>query len=451
MREKIGLAIMLIGLLVPTYGQEDTVITNLTVADAMALGLTNNEKVKKTILDYEIAKKQIWEVTAMGLPQIDFNGSFTHFIDIPTSVIDASSLNPLAPPGSIAEVQFGQPFTTEGQFDISQILFDGSYIVGLQSSKKYKDFVTSTIAQSKRDVRIDIYKAYYGVLVAQEMKKVVDSIYYYSQIVAEETKEYVEEGIYTTSRLDQANYSLLNAESSANRAKRQVELSLNLLKFQLGYTISSEITLVDSLGYFYTEGDEVTLAEKPFNSEQSLDVLTLQQNYELNKMNVKLAKFSNLPSLYGFFQHKQSAFRNEFDFFQELPWYPTTIYGIQLKIPITSFGMRYAKQKQEELNVLKIEEDISMLNRSLNLQHSQDITIFLNAYETYQSESENFRLAVKIWKSTKDSYNEGTSSSMELSQAQTQVFAANSRKVQSMYDFLNAKTELEKLYNKFDN
>ncbi|MBK9192569.1 MAG: hypothetical protein IPM77_14300 [Crocinitomicaceae bacterium] len=114
-----------------------------SLAEAEEYGVNNNAKVLNAMLRYEAAQKKIWETTAMGLPQVSANGNFQNLIDIPTSVVDATLFNPNAQPGEVMTFQMGQKYSSSLTFNVNQLVFDGSYIIGLQ-------FVNSTVSWLKR-------------------------------------------------------------------------------------------------------------------------------------------------------------------------------------------------------------------------------------------------------------------------------------------------------------
>jgi outer membrane protein TolC len=109
-----------------------------TLKQAIAFAIENAYSAKNAKSDVVAAKKKVNETTSIGLPQISAEGNFQNFIDIPTQVMPANAFNPLADPSLLIPVQFGTKYNTSATITASQLLFDGSYIVGLQAAKTYK-------------------------------------------------------------------------------------------------------------------------------------------------------------------------------------------------------------------------------------------------------------------------------------------------------------------------
>ncbi|MFT5823867.1 MAG: outer membrane protein, partial [Crocinitomix sp.] len=140
--------------------------TSFSLSEAEAYGVNNNEQVKNALLDIESAKKKVWETTAIGLPQISAEGQFQQLLDIPVQVVDASLFNPMAEPGDVLEFRAGQEFGTSLTFNASQLIFDGSYVVGLQFSKFFQKMSATAADNTKQEVKAMVREAYYNVLVA---------------------------------------------------------------------------------------------------------------------------------------------------------------------------------------------------------------------------------------------------------------------------------------------
>lgn len=433
-----------------SFAQVSEEKTSFTIEEAREYAIQNNEKVLNSILDYEKAKKKVWETTAIGLPQIDLSGSFQHFIDIPTTVVDASFLNPQAPPGSTAEFKMGTKFNTKAELQVSQILFNGSYLVGLKAAKNYKEFVSYSVNKSAEEIKYQVSKAYYSVLVAKENVRLLDSIINTTENIYNDTKAIFDEGLIEEIEVDQIELSLAQLKSSRTRAKRSVDISENLLKFQMGVPIEKEIELTESLNDFTNESSILETQNAAFTLEENSDYIILSKQMELDQLNVKNERADSYPSLVAFFTHNQQAMRNEFNFFDSNEnWFPTTLWGLTLNIPITSSGQRIFQTQQAKLQVKQDENNIKQLERSLALQESQSRINFQNAYDIVKTEEKNLAIAQKIYNNAQIRKDNGFSGALQLSQAQNQLIQAQQSYIMAVYDLLDARVELKKITNQY--
>ncbi len=422
--------------------------TEFSLNEAEDYGVNNHHKMKNALLDVEAARKRVWETTAIGLPQISAEGNFQHFIDIPTSVVDASFLNPMAPPDEVVEFQMGQKFSTGLTFNVNQLLFDGSYIVGLKFAKFWKQMNANGAERTKNEIKAMVREAYYNVLVAKENVAIMDSILQSTEQLNRETQVFLENGFILKEDADQIKYAVNKIKVSKQSAERQLEIAYNLLKLQMGYDFDKELEISENL-------DDVLsgiLSESPvtekFDVKSNSNYQMLTEQKTLDEFNVMNEKAGYYPSFGAFLQHSQNAYRNEFNFFNDGAWYPTTVWGLGLNIPITSSGMKVMKVQQAEIKVEQDQNNIENLERSIEFQQLQLKAQFQNAQDQMLIEKENVELAKFIYQQALIKKSNGAISSLEVTQLQNQLLQAEGTYIGSIMQLMNVKIELDKLFNK---
>ena len=421
---------------------------SFSLLQAEEYGVNNNEQMKNALIDVEVARKKVWETTAMGLPQVSAEGQFQNLIDIPTSVVDATLFNPMAEPGSVMEFQMGQKFSTSLTFNVNQLVFDGSYIVGLKFAKFWMQMNESGVDRTKADIKSMVREAYYNVLVAEKNVSLMDSILVSTEALQKKTQVLFENKMILKEDADQVMLSLNRILSSKKTAVRQVEIATNLLKLQMGYDFDQEITLSENL-------DDVLatiISESPI--EQDNDVKN-NNNYQmmedqarLDEFNLMKEKAAYYPSVGAFFSHSQNAFRNEFNFFNDGAWYPTTVWGVGVQIPITSSGQRVVKVQQAEMKLEQDANNLTNMERNLEFQELQLKAQFQNAYDQMVIEEQNVELANFIYSQALKKETLGATSSLQVTQLQNQVLQAEGSYIGSIMQLLSVKIQLDKLYSK---
>lgn len=421
-----------------------------TLKQVVDYALQNNVNSKTINLNIEKAQQRVKESTAIGLPQVNASGNFQHNIDLPTQLIPANAFNPAAPSDEFAELQFGTKFNTTGAITVNQLLFDGSYFVGLQAAKKYKETVGIEGQKSKQDVRQKVTSAYYTVLVAKENVDVISEILSSTQKIYDDTKLIYDAGLMELQDLEQMELSVLSVKSQVDEANRMYELSKNALKFEMGMPVNDNIKVNGSIDSLIKEL-KPSLTSEEINPKSNIDYQILSKNIELGELQVKLEKARRLPSLGAFFSHQQTAMRNDFNFFANKPWYPTTVWGLQLNVPIWSSGQGAARIKQAQIDVELAKTQQSNLENAINLQAQKAKSDFDGAYEKTETQKQKLDLAQKIHEKTLIKYKEGVSTSLDITQTQNQVLSEKANYINSVFQMLNAKVELDKLTNKFLN
>ncbi len=416
-----------------------------SITEAVDYALKNNKKVDNADFEIEKANQKVKQTFGIGLPNISAEGTFNHFLDIATTVAPAQAFNPFAGPDDIVELQFGTEFNMGASLTVSQLIFDGSFLVGLQTAKKFKNVSALQKQKTELDIKEAVTKAYYSVLVSSESITTLEDLLKTSQKMYDDTKIIFEEGLIEEDNLDQLNLSVLNTKNAISSAKKQLELAETMLKYEMGLDLNSTISLTSSFKEVVSQVQNVNTDTDLANN---LDVQLLNTQVELNQLGVKYEKSRGLPSLGAFFSHQQNAFRNDFDFFENKPWYPTTIWGLKLSIPVWSGGQQKALVNQAKLTLKQSENELKLVEDGLSLQLKNAKTAYDNAKEAYEVQQEAVETAKKIYDRYQIKYKEGVVSSMELTQAQSQYVSSESQYIQAMYNLINTKLQLDKLSNK---
>jgi outer membrane protein TolC len=418
--------------------------TVMSLDQARQYGLENRRAM--TIADLEIlsAQKRVLEATSIGLPQVNMEGNFQQFINIPTSVVDASFINPNAPPGSTVAFRMGTKYSMNAGITASQLLFDGSYFVGLQVTKHVAEFVGMNKTQVAADLQYQITQAYFNVLMAQANVEIMDSIVLSTEAIYLKMKKMQEIGFMEQQDVDQFEINWSRALAMKNNAQRLYTVSISMLKMQIGYPFDQELSVDEKLNY-YLNKMILEYGELKSNLEGNIQLMLLEKRKEIAEYELKYKKYVHFPQLSTYFQHQYMAFRNEFTFFESGDWFPSTAWGVTLRIPISSGGMRNAQMQMARIDVLKREEEIAETRSMLMFQEIRLIQEFESAIEQLRIEEKNVTLALRIYNNTSQKREIGTASTMEM----TQVYA-QADFIRACSNILMTKNELDNLYGTFN-
>ena len=443
--KKIVTILLLCFCLIPKiYAQEKT---TFSLTEAEEYSVENSMKIKNAQLDLEASEKKIWETIAIGLPQISGEANFNHFLDIPTSVIDATLFNPAAPPGSVTEFQMGQNFSATGAIKATQLIFDGSYIVGLQFTKFYQKMIQTSIEKTTIDAKMMVKEAYYNTLVAQKNVSLMDSIQTSTKTIWNQTKVFYDNGFILKEDLDQIELAYNRISVSKKNAENQFVIAKNLLKLQMGYNLEQKIELSDNLNDLITSIITNNPSLESFSVENNFNYKLTNQQMELDQYSLKNEKAKYLPSLGAFFQHSQNTFANELGVIGD-QWYPTTVWGIGLSVPITSSGQKMMRVQQAQIKVEQDKNNLEDVERGLKFQELQLKASFTSAYEMMLLEEKNVELAQSIYINTINKKKEGAVNALAVTQTQNQLLQAEGSYIGAVMQMLTYKIELDKLYNK---
>jgi len=443
-------------------------IKKFSLKEAQQYAIENNYQIKNARIDIEIAKQRVKENTAIGLPQINIQASYNYFMDIPTTLMP-NFLTPaiimvdtmifdLTAPDSLPsdwgnfEVKFGTPHNATLGGTISQLLFSGQYLVGLQAAKAYESLTYTTFAKSEIEIKDAVAKCYFPVMIIKENKIYLDSTLASMKKMLYETEEYYKSGFVEDTDVDQLKLMIADMETALVNIDNQLKIAINMLKFILGLKSNDQIEITENLHGLLTSIDNIYTLSSGFEFKNHIDYNILKKSERLNYLQMKLAKSAFYPTLSAFYSYQQNALREKFNFFdKDQPWFPTQILGFQLDIPVWSSGMRKYKVNQAKLELEKIKVQDMQLQQKLNLDLETGRSAFNNAYLIYTNRLKNIDLAEKIHQKTEIKYKEGLSSSLDLSQSYNQYLNSEVNYLSSVLDLLIKKSDLDKLLTKAAN
>lgn len=417
-------------------------INNLSLKEAIALAKKQNTSMRNATYDLEIARQQVWETTTQGLPQANANLSYTNNIDLPVTLVPAKIFNPAAADGEFMELSFGVQHNTQFQFQVTQLVFNGSYIVGLQTAKTFKRMSQENYDKTEMDVVKGTIQSYNNLLFALENKKILErNLKDMEQTFFEISKTH-EAGLVEKSAVDQIELNATTMRNALENMNRQIETQYNLLKIQMGINISDSLALKDSLrGIFAQTQVEKSILQK-FDINNNADYKLFKTQEEISKQSLNLEKSKLLPSINAFYSYNQSG---QADKLSDLKWFPSAMVGAQLVIPITTSGGTLSKIKQAQLELRKTQNNRSLMEQNLLMSAKNARNSLVSAYETYLTEEKNVKLAAHIYKETLAKFKKGTASSAELTQINTQFINGQSKLYSAMLNVLNAKAELDNI------
>ncbi|TNE53707.1 MAG: TolC family protein [Bacteroidetes bacterium] len=423
------------------WGQEKA---GYNLLEAQETALNNSEKLKQSVLDEEIARLKVVETRAIGLPQASLSGNFQNFLNLPIQVVDASFINPNAKPGETISFRAGTDYSASGTFQANQLLFNGSYLVGLQVSKFYQDFAKTNSEKTKEDVLFNVTQAYQMAVVAKENQLFMDSIVLATKNLVDKQQNYFELGLMVQEDMDQLNFALSNAQNSQESARLQYQNALALLKMTMGLEQSVDLEPTEDIRTLLKRSASLS-GEQTVQS--NINYVLLQKQIQLNEYNLKNKRMAYLPTASAFFQQTYNAYRNEFNFFANEKWFPQTLWGLQLQIPLFSSGSRKSQVSQARVELEKSRTQLTELEKALQMQKIQYENNLKSALSQLALQQKNVELAKTIYQNSITKKEIGKESSIVVSQKYNQLVMAQAQYVGAMLEVFNSKLNLDKLYH----
>ncbi len=419
---------------------------SFSLQEAIDYALENNRTSKNASRDIEAAKQQKWETTATGLPQIDASIDYQNFLKQQVSLIPGEFFG--GNPGEFAEVTFGTKKSVNAIATLNQKIFDGSYLVGLQSAKVFLEISKNAKVKTDLEVRKAVINAYGNVLLAEQSILILER----NKIVLEKnlndlTKIY-ENGLEEEESVEQLQITLSSVESTLKNTIRLKTLAYQMLNITLGLDVYNNTVVTDSLEELSLKNMSLELIESDANVENTVDYLIAENDKKSKELLLKLEKSKALPTLNAFVNGGYQGYDNSFNFTSKnQKWFGSSLVGVSMDIPIFSSLGRSAATQRAKINLSKSEDDFIETEQKLQLQIASAKSDYQFAIEDYDNKKQNLNLAERIEQKNQIKFFEGIASSFDLRQAQTQLYTAQQEFLQAMLDVINKKAELETILN----
>jgi outer membrane protein TolC len=328
----------------------------------------------------------------------------------------------------------------------SQLLFDGTWLVGLQAAKAYAELQRKNIQKSEIDVRAKTAEAYSTALTTQANLSILREMLTNMQGLLNDTEAMQREGFSEQQDVDQLMLSVNELLIQIGYTEQYVKITQELLKFTIGMPLNTEIELTDTWESLTETTDEDLLS---FNASSTIDVQLAENGLLMQQLNVKSKKAALMPNLAAFYNVQTQGLRDEFNYFDtSLPWFPIQLWGIQLNVPILSGGSRSKTIKKTEVEVRRMTDMITMTKEAVQLEYNTATTELSFSKKRVSQAKSNLELAKSILQKEEIKYREGLSNSFNITQRNQQVISAQSTYINAAIALLNAQTKLNKVLNK---
>ncbi|MCH2021596.1 MAG: TolC family protein [Saprospiraceae bacterium] len=430
-------------------GQE---LEKFTLNEAVAYAQTKSNVVRTAQLDVARAKAEVQEYTSIGIPKLSAGVEYNYFIHLPTQLIPNDAfvfeLPPPFPPmpdpePGYSETQFGTRNNLNFTFNFNTLILDGSYFVGLKASKGLVEMTRRQAELNIYEIKHVVIKAYLTVLVAEENVMILSKNIENLDKMKKETKAFLENGLVEQLDLERIELSVANLMTELNMLNRQLELAYNVLKFQMNYPLNQTIELLDDLESLLYISQESDLTGD-IGIDKRIDRDILKQTIYLNELNTKRYNLGYLPTLQAFAVHQQGLQRDDLFDANSPGFFPTTILGLQLNVPIFDGLDKAAKIKKSKIDVQKFKIQLNDLERGIELEISNARANFKNAQQRLKNQNLNLSLAEKIYNTTQIKYREGVGSSMEMTQSEQELYRTQANRLNALYELVISKADLDK-------
>ncbi|NUO00214.1 MAG: TolC family protein [Saprospiraceae bacterium] len=460
MRTKIYLITLLICvILTPLAAQQTAQSQSFSLKQAVEYGLANHNSIRSARMEIPYAEAEIKEYKAIGMPKLEGNINYQHFLELPVSFLpdfltpaventllnyDLITEDQLTPSnGGLFPARFGTTNSLSASLNFSTLIFDGAYFVGLKAIKGLREMKQLQIGIPEQEVAYNIRKAYLAVLVTREGTALVNKNITNLEKLLAETREIYKNGFAELLDVDRLELSLTNLQTEREVLQRQEQMAIALLKFQMQYPISQPLELTDKIADITMEVADPALSGT-YLLDNRVEFQVLQKASLLSQLNIDRFRKSYFPSVIGIASYSQALQRNKLFNSDEAGFNGTSLVGVQVNVPIFDGFDRRSKIQKATIERDKIGLQIKDFEQVMAFQVESARIAYRNASDRLAARQKTVDQAERIFNTTQTKWREGVGSSFEVTNAEREVYTAQANFLNAWYDLANAKVDLEK-------
>src|SRR5690554_4681728 len=417
-------------------------VSVISLEESIEYALQNNVTVKNAQLDIVASKATVGETTAQGLPQITGNVDVNKNLIVPSQPFPAIFFDPEAQEGEFVPVQFSPEYSGNLGVTVNQMIFNGSYFVGLQAAKTYRQLAEFDKIKTENDVIENVKKAYYSVLVSQEREELVQTNLSRMDTLLKETRVMFETGFSEKIDVSRIQVQYNNLKTELDRARSSTKISLDLLKLQMGMDVNQPLKLAESIADLEMVFDVEPLVDESGMRRVELD--QLQTNLNLAKLDLKNNKAQYLPRIDANLNYTRMGFGGSLKEIFNSEWYPGSVLGVSLEIPIFDGLAKSYRVQQNRVQIRQFQNQLYDQEQRIITEESEARANLKNSLTALEVQLENRELVMEVFRTTKIKYQEGVGSNFEVVEADAALKEAETNFYSALYDALIARVDLEK-------
>ena len=415
----------------------------ISLKQAIEIGLSKSPTIKIADKQLERVDYSNKEKMAALYPNISASGSYQRALKKQRMFFSFPGM-PANPDG----IEVGQDNTFVGGLSASLPIISPTLWATLKMNEVDLQMANETARSSEINLINQITKAYYTILMMQDSYSVFERNYKNTEASTRIIADKFKLGSVSEFEWLRADVQLRNALTNTISAESGVEMSKLQLKTLMGLDLSTEIKLEGNLSEYEKALYGDMLAVDTTQLTKNTDLKQLDLRLEQMKKSLDVHKSSYLPTLAGSINYQYMSMGNDSVAFAKYPWFPTSTASLSLSIPIFQGGAKHYKSKQLKLQMDEMNLQKVNLKKNLELQANIYVDNMKKSIDKIQSNKKGLVQAEKAVTISRKMYEEGVATFLDLSNSELNLLQAGLSYNQSVYDFISAKADLEKLLGK---
>ncbi len=406
----------------------------MSLKDCTAFAIENSPQVQTALLEITKNDYKVKEVLSTGLPQVNLSGNYTYNVELPTQLIPGEFFGA---PGELVQVQFGTKMNTTFSGEINQLVFNKTFFLGLDATRKLRKLYTLQVEKTKEDIAYNIAQLYFSIQVTQKQRDILQANLDQVKSLLQLTEKQFQNGFAKQIDVDQLRVNRINLENQIVNLELQVAQFKQTLKFYMAMPLDKPIALTDTLNETAYSIPGVQMFSADFSQKTDFAILDVQG--ELNALNEEQYKAGYWPTLNAFANYN---YQGQGDQFSELQWFDFGAIGLSLNIPIFDGFRKKAQIQQAQVDQLQLAETRRLTTQSLQLAYNQGLQQLQININNLRALDENRKVAEDVYRIAQNRFKEGIAPIVEVLQAETSMREAQTNYLTTLLQVKLAEIEI---------
>ncbi len=413
-------------------GAQERQTLRLSLEEAQQYAVEHNAAMQNANLEVKKAEMERWKTISSMLPQVKGTFDYQNMLGYEMEM-------------GMAGQTIKIPLNPNGTFGVNAaVALTGAQVVGTMLQNLAVEMTDLSRQQTELQTRAQVKNVYVSHLVMQETIGLLDSSLANLERLAATSQAAVNVGAAEQVDADKLQVQVATLKSSINSTKRSLQVLKNSLLLQLGADAGAELELTTDMDEILSVDAAARLMQEPFRIENNYDYQLLAKNEELGRRQVNMAWMDFLPTVAVFYQYSAKTY---FGKDAGMNMTPPNMLGASVSLPIFTSGTRLANIKSARIALQETQNSRRQAEDGLRLQYNQLRYDLASALENYDIQSKNMEVTQRVFASLSEKYKYGRASSLELTQASTDIISAQSNYIQAVMNVISAQVALENLLN----
>ncbi|HVI45852.1 MAG TPA: TolC family protein [Chitinophaga sp.] len=411
-----------------------------SLQQAVDTALKNRYDLQANQYNVLMAVNTIGRAKKEWIPVVTGNGTIRYNAQLQATYIPAG-FGGLTEPTLLA---LGAKSVTILGLDLNQAIYRPAIRSNINIAKNNLEWQKERNRQAEIDIKVKVTEAYLNVLLKDLQQKIAGDNEQRYKEYAEIAEGKFRQGTLLENDHLRAALDYNNSRIQTEIARQHYRIALDQLKYEMNLPAATAVTLTDTIGTAVISNTSTTAS--PDNRTEVRQLLF--QQYD-NKLQLKKAKESVLPTVSLIANYSQQFLYEKFEYGRSRWWSPFSYVGVTFSLPITdhiknAHQIREYQQRirQTELNLLQRQTDIAY-----EIQQSE--ATLRNAERNLQIMKSNYALSGTIYENQRRQYSLGSFEYNDLLDTERSLNTAEQNYVKVVYDLLVAKVAYEKALDNF--